>query len=41
MNIKEVKDLLQTIIKSNVTSVKINHPEIKLLVKKDFYKVSK
>tara|TARA_B100000287_G_C20487490_1_gene723698 strand:- start:331 stop:456 length:126 start_codon:yes stop_codon:yes gene_type:complete len=36
MNLKEVKNLLKTIIKSNTESVKITHPKIKLSVKKDF-----
>jgi hypothetical protein len=40
MNLKEIKNLLTLIEKSNVKEVQIQHPKIKLLVKKDFSKVS-
>jgi hypothetical protein len=41
MNLKEVKNLLQTILKTKAESVQITHPKIKLSVKRDFSKVSK
>jgi len=40
MSVKEVKSLLQTILKSKVTEVQITHPEIKLKVKKGFSQIN-
>ena len=39
MTLKEVKELLRTIEKSKVQEVRINHPKIKLTVKKDFSQI--
>ena len=39
MTLKEVKELLKTIEKSNVQEVHIDHPKIKLRVKKDFSQI--
>ena len=39
MTLKEVKEVLKTIEKSKVQEVYINHPKIKLTVKKDFSQI--